>query len=893
MGFKKPQSNQSEVEDTLRGEQVARAIIAWGEGLLEGPATADAAQSIRLDGVPLRIPGDKTPSFRKVVHKHRYGGYNQQGIPGWTDSIGAEVSADAQVTNRNGAVIRTVTNAETDTIVLNFNVRLFKSEKGDIKPNELIYRISTKRGTEAWKIRGTYTIKGIAQNPAPTSEEIPVDNLGGTANTWQVRVEKLSKDGERDRPNELYWQTLVPRVEEKLGFNRTAISCIQVSSDIFTSFPGITNDLLGARDVRYPAGATIRADRTLDLTGVSWTGALTSSTVALNSFFATVVDFLTNPTLCDRPRTLAEINLTDLFKIEKWNSTLISTPLGMRPRWALAFYLDEDDITSYAELKEICSSCFVEMYEADNQIRFYQQQDNEAAVLELTNADCKQGSGFTYGWTEGSTRYNQCRATYYNADFHEYRISLPYEEVSDLAIRPRNTIEVEAIGTYGEEQANRYSKATIKMAQLNTQYFSAVVHPRACFVRPGQVVKIYDEAVANVRNGGLLRAWNGTTTFTVDALPVVSAGDKFNVHVADGTYQELTIASSNTGALTITTTAAPTQTPIVGSVWTCDRAAVQPQRFLIRSVRPTEDEFVEISGTNYIQNFWAVVEQDAAPLLPNVVGVAPIIAPPLNIRGYLLEVEAGGYDTDPRLFTVWGGWDENPNVQVSSYICEFASADGQWTERQKLPKEAFEVRWTGKVYGKYQVRVAIEDTFGRVSDWAYSEEITSAVTGVATQNMSLILKVNTRNTDVLSLNMRNLSATVNIPNVMIAFKPLSSTAWEPSGATTTTITVAAAYPLDGSSLQTFNHMARTFAGINVYEPLTSKNYHNIVRWLFGGRTNKTFPLNLSTSSPNSQFLKLNTSKFEEIAIFASTGTAGTSAAIKVVACGQNIGDEFL
>jgi predicted phage tail protein len=664
------------------------------------------------------------------------------------------------VKKKSGEVSRTFINNQVDVIRVNVAVRLLKQDK-NVQGTEIDFEIWVQRNSEGWKKKKRIRLKEKASDYAPISYDIPVNNQNGTAGTWGVKIVKRTPDGDGTKIiNDLQWLSFGQIVQTKLQYRHTAILATQLDSETFNSFPDQTIDQLGITNLLVPAGVGITGGRNLTYAGVTWTGATSVAANTVNDIFPTIINELTNPRINRFPLRLDQIDLSDLFEISKWNNTLITHQDGrQRVRFALTFYL-ADAKSGFDLLKDLCSSCFASYYWADGKVRFWQNRAGLPQTQQFSNADVVGGT-FDYPETPIDTRFNVCRVSWWNPELKEEDEEI-YEDAADIELNGYKETRVVALGCENRYQAWLYAKAVVKISQLEYRYCNFQASARAVFCRPGQILPIYDENVAQVRNGGLLKAWNGSATFTLDLAVTGASGDVFKVMGTDGVLQTLTVSSVNTGLGTVTTTTGPAVAPLIEGPWAIANA-VQAGLYRVEDVRinDSDPDLIEITTINNVSNLWDVIENDADPLIPKVRGVAP---PDVffvkNLTAALLEVDVTGYDLNPDLYTLFTDWseptiDDRPNPYIQKYFVEFrVLPEGEWMQRQEIAKETTETRWAGLQLGRYQTRVTAVDIYGRVGGWVLSPEVLTANTAIVD---SSFIAPDYANKVILAIKVQNLS----------------------------------------------------------------------------------------------------------------------------------------
>ena len=512
----KSSSPPKDEDATLFGRGVANAVGVIAEGLLEGFPTQTIwngrlvatvmKNHVFLNDQQILYPGSNAPNIKRVKLRYRPGSGTQRVIGGFTNTVATDVSVGVLVKVKSGEVTRTFTNNQVDVIRVNLALRLYKQDK-NVRGTELEFDILIQRGAEGFKRKKRVKLKELASDYAPISYDIPVNNQDGTAGTWGIRVVKRTPDGDGSKVvNDIQWMSFGQIVQAKLQYRHTSILATQLDSETFQSFPNQTVDQHGITSLLIPSGCVIRADRSLNFSGVTWTGATAVASQAVNDIFPTIINELTNPRINRFPLRLDQIDLSDLFSISQWNNTLITHQDGRtRPRFRLTFYL-ADPKTGFDQLSDICSSCFVNYYWADGKLRFWQDRANLPLTQQFSNADVI-GGVFDYPETATDTRYNVCRVAWWNPELAEEDEEI-YEDAVDIAINGYKETRVTAIGCENRFQAWLYGKAVVKTSLLEFRYCNFTASARGVFCRPGQILTIYDENAAQVRNSGLLRAFS-------------------------------------------------------------------------------------------------------------------------------------------------------------------------------------------------------------------------------------------------------------------------------------------------------------------------------------------------------------------------------------------------
>lgn len=792
MGWGSQARQQKQAEDdevSLRGNGTAASVGLIAHGPLEGfpsfivyngrvRSDVENHLFIRLNGNPVKFWKQSPPNVRGFFSRYRNGTLTQRTIPGFTDNNPNDIPVNQLVRRRSGVVTVTSNNSQCDMFVINVSVRMLRQEDA-LKKTDLDFNIFVQTNSEGFKLRQRVSLRELAPQDAPLSFDVPVNNRNGTVTSFSIRLQKVTPDGDNTRTvNELNWLSYGEVINVKSNFSGTAVLAARVGSESYSSFPDIAIDQCGQIGLQIPSGVTIRSDRTLNYGSATWTGATTTTSVAINDIFPTIYNELTSGLRTQFPRLPSEIELADLFDLSKWNNALVTDQDGIqRPRWRLTFYLNQAQ-SGFENLDALCSSCFANYYEGeDGKIRFTQDRDGLVETQQFGNNNVG-GGRFNYPETAQDTRYNACTVEYWDPIARKPAYTT-YEDAADIALNGYKPLRVVALGTESRWQAYRYAKGKVVTSLLEYKYCQFEAEATGVFLRPGQVITVFDEDAANVRNAGYIRAVNGARTgFTLDAAVTTAAGDQFRITLPDGTRQNLTVASFNSVSRVLTTTTAATVAPNRESLWAIANA-VQPQQFKIKSVTMGDAPNTwKVNSINYISNKWQVVENNAVPLIPRFVGEEPPASFDVGIISVnLLEVDASGLDTNPSLFTLEATWQEPTykgqaqNPYVLAYIAEFrVSPDGNWSSPQRLPKGTNSARWPGLVLGRYQVRVSVIDIFERMSVGTNSSEVLTTATAIVnTPTLKQVLRIPVQNLTTVSIKIKN-TGSVAVSNIAFAFK---------------------------------------------------------------------------------------------------------------------------
>lgn len=719
------------------GISTSRAVLIdlISEGPIEGIIGANRKEGIYFDRTPVRSPGQSKDNFPGFRYVFRRGGINQRPIPAFagkgTISIGNETEVGIQVKQSTGAVTRTIINPELDLIGIRFNVTLQEfTSKGDTKANELRWIISIKEGSAPWRERLNQKVEYKFASPVEFHRQFRVNNQGGTVDTYQVKIEITTEDGDPERHVRVFrWLSYTEITTDKLNYRHSSAIAMEFLAKQFNAVPERAYKVAG-RLVPIPSNATVMGDRGLNFDG-PWDGQFNFVPgKACSDPVWQLYDLLTNGRYGLRryiPR--ASIDIWSLYEISRYNNQMVPNGQGGNERRYRCNVQLQSKEGAWNVLNAFCSACNMKAYYAEGTIYFWQDRPGDV-VRQFTQADVENGE-FIYSTTAVRSRYTVALVSWNDPkDFYRRNVETVEDPEGIDRYGIRDT-EITAFGCTSRSQAIRMGKWALFSSQYETQTVTFACRSWAAYVRPGEIIQVADAKRANISLGGLIREATETKVWLDRSVSAAAAGgiSAVSVMLPDGSLErrenfEFAIDEEERS---IEFYNPLSSAPNVESNFIFHASDVSPQLFRVLSVTPATSDptRVEITGIQYYAGKYDLLERDE-PIeeeddrfeLPEVV------SPPRNVRSKLITItEANGTIR----YALQATWERGrlPNgeddASIAGYRAEFALNNStDWQGTLQVTGDQFEARFENLPYESYQVRVSAVDFSGRFSTWVTS-----------------------------------------------------------------------------------------------------------------------------------------------------------------------------
>lgn len=749
-------ASSSSREEADEGKSTSRAVVTEliSEGPIEG--LAGGLKGVYLDKTPIENPnGSRTA--KGFNYAFRRGVQNQKILPDYADQTINTTALNLNITKAQGPYTRSIVNGELDAISVTLQVELQKLSGSNLVGNSVEFKIFIKEGSGPFVLRLQREIKG----KYPLTEfqwKFPVDNVGNTVSSYQVRVEKVTTDStSTTNVSRIVWKNYGEIINDKLTYRNSSIICLQFLASQFNAIPERGYKING-RTILIPSNATVNDDGTLTFSGL-WNGTMYQPSRACGDPIWIVYDLLTNKRYgLGKYFKPSQIDLAGFYKVSVYNNGMVPDFLGgMQARYNIKTVLQSKE-KAVDVLNALLSSCFAKMIWWGGKLSVWQDRPEDPS-LQFTNADVDKGQ-FIYASTAYKTRATMARVTWNDPDLFFERSVETVEDEDGLNLYGVTEVESVAFGCWRRGQAIRHGRHILYSSQNEIETVSFKSRAIGRFAKPGDVVKVADSARANVRYGGLVKS--GTTTLVELDAPVTLVGSNFKLSVLlpNGTTETRGISNgTSSGSISNVTVSPPfSQAPLPESNWLVTTSALEPQLFRVLSVSLDDENPLktEITAISYNPGKWNDIEYNV-PITPypTSLQIPAIVSIPRNLGGFLFS-----YNGTSTLIAQWQAPELSPGVAdpyIRGYLVSLSQDGLNWLDTKFVPIGNYEVRFGGLVDNEsYRFRVIAVDIKNKESVGIVSQQLLSQGLHPDTirykGNLSS-LNINISDNDLLSINI--------------------------------------------------------------------------------------------------------------------------------------------
>lgn len=692
-GSSKPKT-PVEAPDSLRSTNIAKILLAVGEGEFEGTPTA---KDIYLDNTPIQDASGNM-NFPGVKWEWRRGTVEQsyiQGIPAVESetSVNVELRSDTPWT-------RTLSNTQLSAVRLRFSwPRLVKQDsKGNTNGYTIEYAIdiATDGGAFVQAHRGA--VSGKTTNGYQRSVRV---DLPDATSGWVMRVRRITPNANSGTiADTMTIAAYTEIIDEKLRYPNTALLYIQFDAEQFQNIPSVTVKCKGRR---WPVPSNYDPiNRTY--TG-TWDGTFKQAWTNNPAFVTYGLCVEDRFGLGKRIKSWM-VDKWEMYRIAQYCDQLVPDGVGgQEPRFLCDMNL-QGKAEAWTLLRDLSAIYRGMVYWAQGSL-FMQADMPRAQDFDyvFTRANVINGE-FTYGGAERSTHYSRALVSYDNPANNYDTDVIP---VTDVALQRRyqdRPIEISAIGCTRASEAQRRGKwALLSNNQDRTVTFRTGMEGRIPL--PGHVIPVADELLSGRPNGGRISAAAGRVV-TLDRDTQVKPGDRLIINLPNGSAQGRTVQSVNGRAVTVTTAYSVPPEPELQ--WAIDASDLALQLFrVLKTSRTAEGEY-EITALEFNPSKFAAIDT-GAKLQERPISVIPItvVPPPASVTLSSASVVSQGIAVS----TMTIDW---PAVQGAvAYDVEWRKDDGNWVRLQRVGTTSVDV--VGIYAGAYLARVRAVSAFDITSMW--------------------------------------------------------------------------------------------------------------------------------------------------------------------------------
>ncbi|WP_158894640.1 MULTISPECIES: phage tail protein [unclassified Pseudomonas] len=697
----------TETPDSLISIAYAKVL----DGISEGPIVGlvNGNQSIFLDKTPL-ANADGSINFSNVTVATRTGEADQDYVPGFP-SVESETAVGVEL-KASQAWVQSISNLDLSAVRVRLQVPVLSNtdSKGNINGYEVQYAIdvATDSGAYIEVLASSFNGKTTTTYERSHRIELPAAKTG-----WRIRVRRVTADS---TSSSIQSRTSIASyteiIDAKLRYPYSAVVGITVDASQFSSIPSRAFHAKG-RLIRVPSNYSPEARNYAG----TWDGTFKLAWTDNPAWI--YYDLLLN----DRYGlgaliTAAQVDRWGLYQIARYCDEMVDDGKGGKePRFACNVYL-QTRAEALQVLQDLASVFRGMAYWAAGSVMAVADMPSDP-VYTYNQANVIDGA-FTYAGSAKSTRFTVALVSWNDpANFYEKKV----EYVSDqkgLARYGVQQTELTAFGCTSQGQAQRLGHYTLLTNRLENETVTFSVGLDGTIARPGQIIRVADEARAGRRIGGRISA-STTTTVTLDSDATVAAGDTLVVILPTGVAETRKVKAYADRVVTVTQ--AFSTAPIAQSVFAIETTTLVPQTFRVLSVAEDfgqADLRYTITAVKHVAGKYAAIDSGAQIVtLPVTVIPTSVQAPPTGIQLSSFDAVEQGLSVS----TLRATWVVPENAV--SYDVWWRRDSNDWVYAGRCYTTSIEVR--GIFAGTYLVRVAAINALNAASTWAYSDP--TALTG--------------------------------------------------------------------------------------------------------------------------------------------------------------------
>ncbi|MDT3716205.1 DUF1983 domain-containing protein [Pseudomonas soli] len=696
-GEKKPKAPY-EAPDSLRSTNIAKILLAVGEGEFDGTPTD---RDIYLDNTPIMDVSGNV-NFPGVKWEFRRGSVEQdyiQGIPSIESetSVGVDLRSDQPWT-------RALSNTKLSAVRLRFSwPRLLQQNptNGDTTGYTIEYAIDIATDGGAFVEAHRNAVSGKTSNGYQRSVRV---DLPAATSGWVIRARRLTPNANTGAiADTMTIAAYTEIIDQKLRYPNTALLYIEFDAEQFQNIPSVT---VKCKARRWPV-PTNYDPIARTYTG-TWDGTFKQAWTNNPAFVTYGLCVEDRFGLGKRIKSWM-VDKWEMYRIAQYCDQLVPDGVGgQEPRFLCDMNL-QAKAEAWTLLRDLSAIYRGMVYWAQG-VLFMQADMPRAQDFDyvFTRANVIDGE-FTYGGAERSTHYSRALVSYDNPGNNYDTDVIP---VTDLTLQRRyqdRSIEISAIGCTRASEAQRRGKwALLSNNQDRTVTFKTGMEGRIPL--PGHVIPVADELLSGRPNGGRIAAAAGKVV-TLDRDTQIKAGDRLIINLPNGSAQGRTVQSVAGRAVTVTTAYSVQPEPELQWAIDADDLAIQLFRVL-KTSRTAEGEY-EITALEFNPSKFAAIDT-GAKLEERPISVIPVttVPPPASVTLTSDYAIAQGLAVS----TMTIAW---PAVEGAvAYDVEWRKDSGNWIRLQRTGTASVDV--VGIYAGQYLARVRAVSAFDITSTWRSS-----------------------------------------------------------------------------------------------------------------------------------------------------------------------------
>ena len=695
-GESKPKS-PVEAPDSLRSTNVAKILIAVGEGEFDETPTA---RDIFLDNTPIQDASGNF-NFTNVKWDWRPGSVDQTYIPG-IPSVDNETSLNIEL--RSGAPwVQSLTNLQLSAARIRLATPRLASQdsEGNINGYTIQYAVdvATDGGAYQEVLVGAMSGKTTTRYERSLRIDLPPANSG-----WLIRVRRITPNQNTDKvADSLFIAGYTQVIDAKLRYPNTALLFIEFDAEQFTNIPAVTVKCK-ARRWQVPSNYDPLA-RTY--TG-AWDGTMKEAWTNNPAWITYGICTQDRFGLGRRIKPWM-VDKWALYRIAQYCDQMVPNGAdGVEPRFLCDMNL-QGKADAWSLLRDIAGIYRGMTYWAQGQLVMQadmpRAQDMDYVFTRSNVIDGK----IAYGSASAKTRFTRCLVSYdnplnnYDTDVTVYADLLLQRRLGD------KPTEISAIGCTRASEAQRRAKwLVLSNNQDRTISFRTGMEGRIPL--PGFIIPVADSLLAGREIGGRIAAAAGKVV-TLDRDTLAKAGDRLVINLPGGRAEGRTVESVN--GRNVTVTVAYSEAPAVQLQWAIDADDLAIPLYRVMRVARTPEGDYDISALQYEPSKFPSIDTGAR-LEDRSISVIPITVVPAP-ESVTVTADVA-IDQGLAISTMNISW---PAVNGAvAYDVEWRKDSGNWIKLQRTGSTSVDV--TGIYSGAYMARVRSVSAFEISSIWKSS-----------------------------------------------------------------------------------------------------------------------------------------------------------------------------
>jgi predicted phage tail protein/predicted nucleic acid-binding Zn-ribbon protein len=710
----------TEATDSLRSTNLAKILIAVGEGEFDGVPTA---KDIYLDNTPIEDVNGNV-NFPNVQWEWRSGSVEQSYIPG-IPSVENETTVNVELRN-DAPWVRSITNVQLSAarVRLAWPALQQQDDEGNVGGYRIEYAIDIATDGGAYQQVLSEAVDGKTTTRYERSRRV---DLPAATTGWQIRVRRITANQNTNKvADTMLVAGLTEVIDKKLRYPNTALLYIEFDAEQFTNIPAVTVDCK-AKKWQVPSNYDPVA-RTY--TGV-WDGTFKEDWTNNAAWITFGVCTEDRFGLGKRIKPFM-VDKWELYRIAQYCDVMVSNGVGGQEPLFLCDMNIQGKSDAWGLLRDISAIYRGMTYWAQGQL--VMQADMPRAQdfdYVFTRSNVIDGK-FSYGSASSKTRYTRAIVSYDNPANNYDTDVVAY---SDLPLQRRfgdKPVEISAIGCTRASEAQRRGKWVVLTNNFD-RTVSFKTGMEGAIPLPGYIIPVADSLLAGREIGGRISAVAGRVV-TLDRDTQAKAGDRLIVNLPSGKAEARTVQSVAGRAVTVTT--AYSETPVAQLQWAIDADDLAIPLYRVMSTKRTTEGDYEITALQYEPSKFAAIDTGAR-LEERPISVIPITVVPAPASVTLTSTSAVSQGIAVTTMTI--AWP--PVSGAVAYDVEWRKDNGNWISVQRTGMTNVDI--TGIYSGGYLARVRAVSAYDITSIWKSSnltqlngkEGLPPAVTSLTTTSL--------------------------------------------------------------------------------------------------------------------------------------------------------------